>query len=168
MQKKKKNLSVFDLSPVKDANKMRIGILVSQWNEAVTSALLDGAITTLTSSGVQQSNIIIHPVPGSFELSSAASMMAASVDCDAIICLGCIIQGETRHFEFIAQAVANGVTNAGIRYGMPVIFGVLTTDTYEQAMARAGGKHGNKGDEAAMTALRMVELAQQLIGGEQN
>lgn len=168
MQKKKKNLSVFDLSPVQDAASMRIGILVSQWNEEVTSALLDGAIRTLKGSGVQQSNIIIHPVPGSFELSSGASMMAASVDCDAIICLGCIIQGETRHFEFIAQAVANGITDAGIRYGMPVIFGVLTTDTYEQAMARAGGKHGNKGDEAAMTALRMVELARQFTSSEQN
>lgn len=158
MLAKKKNLSEFDQAPVKDAALMRIGILVSEWNKEVTGALLQGATDTLKANGVLRDNICIHWVPGSFELTTGASLMADSLECHAIICLGCIIQGETRHFEFIAQSVANGIAQVGIHYNMPVIFGVLTTDTYEQAMERAGGKHGNKGDEAAMAAMRMVEL----------
>lgn len=162
MAGKKKNLSVFDQDVIRDTDKMRIGILVSKWNEGVTSSLLDGAITTLLSNGIKESNIIVHSVPGSFELISGAAMMAESAGCHAIICLGCIIQGETRHFEFIAQAVAHGLSYTCVTFNMPVIFGVLTTDTYEQALARAGGEHGNKGDEAAMTAIRMVELSNKL------
>ncbi len=164
MVKKKKNLSVFDHSPVAGSDKMRIGVLVSQWNEEVTSSLLDGTLKTLLRHGVPESNIKVHAVPGSFELTAAAAMMAKVGGCDAIICLGCIIQGETRHFEFIAHAVASGLSQVGATCQVPVIFGVLTTDTIDQAMERAGGKHGNKGDEAAMTALRMVELSQKLHG----
>lgn len=166
MPKKKKNLSVFDQSPVAGSDKMRIGVLVSQWNEEVTSSLLDGALETLHRHGVSELNIQVHAVPGSFELTAAAAMMAEASDCHAIICLGCIIQGETRHFEFIAHAVASGLSHVGALYNLPVIFGVLTTDTYAQAMERAGGRHGNKGDEAAMTALRMVELSQKIHARE--
>lgn len=162
MSGKKKNLSVFDETPVHGAGSMRFGIVVSQWNQEVTSLLLEGAVHTLIRHGVQESNLIIKAVPGSFELTAAACMLAEAAECDAVICLGCIIQGETRHFEFIAQAVATGITQASIQYGLPVIFGVLTTDTHKQAMERAGGKHGNKGDEAAMAALRMAELHQAL------
>ncbi len=137
---------------------MRIGVLVSEWNEEVTSALLTGALSTLEKHGVKKSEIFVQYVPGSFELTVGASLMADAMELDAIICLGCIIQGETRHFEFIAQAVANGITQVGIQYNMPVIFGVLTTDNYQQALDRCGGKHGNKGDEAAVTAIKMVDL----------
>ena len=95
-------------------------------------------------------------VPGSFELTLAAQWMAEKKDIDAVICLGCVIQGETRHFEFICQAVAQGITNVGLKFNKPVIFGVLTPDTKQQAIDRAGGKHGNKGDEAAITAIKML------------
>lgn len=158
MSSKKTNLSETRSFFVDHADKMRIGILVSEWNEEVTSELLKGALLSLEKYGVALPNIIVHKVPGSFELTVGASMMASSMDVHAIICLGCIIQGETRHFEFIAQSVANGITQVGVKYNIPVVFGVLTTDTHQQAMDRAGGKHGNKGDEAAVTAIKMVGL----------
>ena len=106
--------------------------------------------------GVKKENIIRKDVPGSFELSLGAQWMAEQNKIDAVICLGCVIQGETRHFDFICQAVAHGLTDVGLKYNKPVIFGVLTTDTQKQALDRAGGKHGNKGDEAAMTAIKML------------
>jgi 6,7-dimethyl-8-ribityllumazine synthase len=158
MSLKKTNLSEEKTFSVHGTAKMRIGILVSEWNEEVTSALLTGTTTTLQRHGVKKSNVFVKYVPGSFELTAGASMMADALKLDAIICLGCIIQGETRHFEFIAQAVANGITHVGIQYNIPVVFGVLTTDNYQQALDRCGGKHGNKGDEAAVTAIKMVDL----------
>lgn len=158
MSSKKTNLSEHNTVAVENAEKMRIGILVSEWNEEVTSGLLKAALVSLEKHGVELPNIFVHKVPGSFELTVGASMMASSMDLDAIICLGCIIQGETRHFEFIAQAVANGIAQVGVQHNIPVIFGVLTTDTYQQALDRTGGKHGNKGDEAAVTALKMIDL----------
>jgi 6,7-dimethyl-8-ribityllumazine synthase len=159
MAKKKTNLSAFDGVIDGDTSRMRIGVLVSLWNPEVTQALLNGVVATLKKHGVKESNVAIHTVPGSFELTAGASMMANGVfEPHAIICLGCIIQGETRHFEFIAQSVANGIAQVGIQYNLPVIFGVLTTDTHQQAMERAGGEHGNKGDEAAVAAMQMVSL----------
>jgi len=113
--------------------------------------------------GVDRDDIFVEHVPGSFELPQAASLMIKSTEPDAIICLGCIIQGETRHFEFIAQAVAKSSMELGINSNVPVIFGVLTTDTHEQAKERSGGKHGNKGDEAAVAAIRMARLRQDLL-----
>ena len=154
--KKKENLSDILIPNTNNAN-FKIGIIVSKWNDRVTDALKQGALTTLWNAGVPKTSTLVYEVPGSFELpSSAAMLLDANEDVDAVICLGCIIQGETRHFEFIANAVANGIAKVGIEYTVPVIFGVLTCDTPEQAEARSGGKHGNKGVEAAATALQML------------
>lgn len=106
-----------------------------------------------------ESNIEIVEVPGSYELISGADILLRNKDFDAVICLGCVIQGETRHFDFICDAVANGVANASLKYGKPVIFGVLTTDNLQQALDRAGGIHGNKGEEAAITAIQMAHIS---------
>lgn len=153
---KKKNLSDISVPKTNNAN-FKIGIIVSRWNQEVTGALKEGAMQTLLEAGVARQNILDFEVPGSFELPSAAAMLLdANEDVDAVICLGCIIQGETRHFEFIAQAVANGIAKVGIEYTVPVIFGVLTCNTAEQATDRSGGKHGNKGVEAAASCLQML------------
>ncbi len=155
---KKRNLSDIESTETIDASETRIGIIVSDWNKKITQALLEGAIKTLKAGGILNENIIVYHVPGSYELPQAAAKMHDAFEIDAVICLGCIIQGETRHFEFIAQAVAQQCQQVAVNTLKPVIFGVLTTDTYEQALDRAGGKHGNKGDEAAHTALQMASL----------
>jgi 6,7-dimethyl-8-ribityllumazine synthase len=160
---KKTNLSQYSIAPAKKRN-FKIGIVVSEWNEQITNALKEGALTFLKEAGIAQRNIVICSVPGSFELPFGASLLMDSDDeLDGVICLGCIIQGETRHFEFIAQAVANGIMRISQDYDVPVIFGVLTCDTMEQAQERAGGKHGNKGVEAAHTCLKMIELQEELF-----
>ena len=141
---------------------MRFGIVVSEWNTAITGALTNGAIKTLLKNGVAEKNIIIKTVPGSFELTLGAQFLCENKKIDAVIALGCVIQGETRHFDFICDAVAHGITNVSLKYNKPVIFGVLTPNTMKQAQERAGGKHGNKGDEAAITALKMVALKKSL------
>lgn len=161
MADKKKNLSEISFTPHKQFSpqQVRIGVIVSQWNNAVTDNLRDGAVNTLVEHGVPKANIQVRTVPGSFELPSAAVMMLeADEKMDAVICLGCIIQGETRHFEFIAQAVANGITKVAIDYATPVIFGVLTCNDMQQAIDRSGGKHGNKGVEAAVSCLQMIDF----------
>jgi 6,7-dimethyl-8-ribityllumazine synthase len=163
MADKKKNLSDYDLNSIPDAQDMTFAILVSEWNHEITFALRDGAIATLKKHGVLEEGITIKYVPGSFELPLAAKLAAENLYVDAVICLGCVIQGETRHFEFINNAVANGITNVGLQTDTPVIFGVLTPDNWEQAKDRAGGKHGNKGDEAAISAIKMVALKQDLV-----
>lgn len=155
---KKTNLSDYDTRNVPDGSRYKIGIIAAEWNPEVTNAMLEGAINTLTQQGVVPSNIIVERVPGTFELSSAADMMLRCCDVDAVICIGCVIQGETRHFDFICEAVSNGITNASLNNGKPVIFSVLTTNNMEQALARAGGIHGNKGIEGAVTALKMCAL----------
>jgi 6,7-dimethyl-8-ribityllumazine synthase len=151
-----KNLSSYSTQNLPDATHLRMGIVVAEWNEEITSALLAGALETLQKHGMQEKNITIKTVPGSFELSLGAQWLAQNPQMDAVIALGCIIQGETRHFDFISQAVAVGITEVGLKYNKPVVFGVLTPNTMEQAQDRAGGKHGNKGDEAAITALKML------------
>lgn len=153
-----KNLSDFDAGSVPDGKGMRIGIVLSEWNQEITSALFDGAVRTLVNSGVSKNDIIITTVPGSFELTLGSQFLCEDKTIDAVIALGCVIQGETRHFDFICDAVAQGITNVSLKYNKPVIFGVLTPDTLQQAQDRAGGKHGNKGDEAAVTALKMAAL----------
>ena len=155
------NLSVFDKSNLPDASKMRFGIVVAEWNSKITEALYTGAFETLQSCGVDTVNIHRINVPGSFELTAGAKFAASNHKLDAVICLGCVIQGETRHFDFICQAVATGLTNLCIASSIPFIFGVLTTDTEQQAIERAGGKHGNKGVEAAITAIKMAGLKTQ-------
>ena len=162
MSEKKQNLSIYDPSKVPAADKMRMGIVVSEWNPEITGALLSGAVETLKKNGLPESNLFIHYVPGSFELPQGAAYLIDQLDIDAVLCLGCVIQGETRHFEFICQAVSQGIMNLQLDSGIPVIFGILTTDNFDQAKERAGGKHGNKGDEAAITAIKMVELKNRL------
>ena len=152
------DLSDYNPASVPDAGKMRFGIVVSDWNREVTQALLEGAAKTLKKHGATDNNIIIKHVPGSFELTLGAQFLAEYDDLDAIICLGCIIQGETPHFSYICQSVTYGITKLNLEYNIPFIFGVLTTLNHDQALDRAGGKHGNKGDEAAVTAIKMAAL----------
>jgi len=141
-----------------DGSSLKIGIVVSQWNADITTALLNGAKDTLKQAGVLDTNIEILYVPGSFELPWGARQLMKPGKRDAVICLGCLIQGETKHDEYIASAVASGIMQLGLMSGVPVIFGVLTTNTEEQAKDRAGGKHGNKGSEAAAAALQMASI----------
>jgi 6,7-dimethyl-8-ribityllumazine synthase len=153
-----KNLSDFNHTTIPSGAGKRIGIVVAEWNIAITGALRDGAIKTLLENGVVENDIVVKYVPGSFELTLGAQFLCEEKSIDAVITLGCVIQGETRHFDFICDAVAHGVTNVSLKYNKPVIFGVLTPNTLEQAQDRAGGKHGNKGDEAAVTALKMLSF----------
>ena len=158
-----KNLSDFSsASEIPSAEAFSFGILVAEWNAEITDALYQGAYKSLIDNGALPDNIFSRTVPGTFELTSAADILLQNSKLDAIICLGCVIQGETRHFDFICNAVANGLSNVAIKYSKPVIFGVLTTDNQQQALDRAGGKHGNKGDEAAVTAIKMVSFARSL------
>ncbi len=161
-----KNLSSYDEGSVPSAADLRFGIVVSEWNAAITHALYEGCYDTLIAHGAPESEIHTIQVPGSFELTAGAKLLIANKKVDAVICLGCVIRGETKHNEYINQAVANGLTNLGMATSRPCIFGVLTPDTEEQARERAGGKHGNKGVEAAVTAIRMAHLAKQLSSAE--
>jgi 6,7-dimethyl-8-ribityllumazine synthase len=156
MASSNKNLSSYTPTNFADISNRKFGIVVSEWNNSVTDSLLEGTLQTLLSHGARKENILRNQVPGSFELSLGAQRMAVKKEIDVVICLGCVIQGETRHFEFICNAVAYGLTEVSLRFHKPVVFGVLTTDTYQQALDRAGGKHGNKGDEAAITAIKML------------
>jgi len=156
------NLSSYNPDSVPEAGNMRFGIVVSDWNNNITWALLDGAIKTLKKHGASEKNIIIKHVPGSFELTIGAQFMAEYDDFDAVICLGCVIQGETPHFTYICQGITQGITQLNLEYNIPFIFGVLTTDTLEQAAERAGGILGNKGDESAVTAIKMAALQKEM------
>ena len=155
---KKQNLSEYDSKRIPNASKFNFGIVVAEWNSEITDALYDGAYKTLIKHGANEANIKRINVPGTFELSSGAKFFAIDKSIDAVIVLGCVIQGETRHFDYICQGVTKGITELNIYYSIPFIFGVLTTDNMQQAIARAGGKHGNKGDEAAITAIKMANL----------
>ncbi len=158
MSTKKKNLSSYTEKNLEDITLKKFGIVVSEWNSEVTESLYNAALKTLIAQGADKENIIRKDVPGSFELTLGAQWLAERPEIDAVICLGCVIQGETRHFEFICHAVAHGITQVGLKFSKPVIFGVLTPNTMKQAFDRAGGKHGNKGDEAAITAIKMLTL----------
>ncbi|MCW0484150.1 6,7-dimethyl-8-ribityllumazine synthase [Gaoshiqia sediminis] len=157
-----KNLSVYNLESVPAANGMKFGIVVAEWNYEITGALAQGAVDTLTKHGVDEEDIIVKHVPGTFELPLGGQYLAEYSQVDAIILIGCVIQGETRHFDFICAGVTQGATDLNLKYNKPFIFGVLTTDNEQQAMDRAGGKLGNKGDEAAVTAIKMVALQKEL------
>lgn len=157
-----KNLSEFSFEPLPLYQLVKIGIVVAEWNQEVTDALLEGAKEFLLSAGVKKENIFVHYVPGSFELPMGTRWMTDRHDVDGAIALGCVIQGETRHFDFICDAVANGITQVSLTSGKPVSFGVLTTQNQQQAMDRAGGQHGNKGLEAAATVLKMLALQRSL------
>jgi len=153
-----KNLSAYDPEIVPDAKDMRFGIVVSDWNKEITWSLLDGTVKTLKKHGAIDNNIVVKHVPGSFELTLGAQLLAEYDDLDAVICLGCVIQGETPHFTYICQGVTQGITQLNMEYNLPFIFGVLTTLNQQQAVDRAGGRLGNKGDEAAVTAIKMANL----------
>ena len=151
------NLSTFNKNDIGDCSHLKVGIVWSKWNSDITDNLYDGAYSTLIKLGVNKENIISYKVPGSFELVYAANNMSRK-DVDAIICLGCVIRGETSHFDYICNSVSNGIMNLNIELDIPVIFGVLTDNTKQQSIDRSGGKLGNKGVEAAVTAVQMALL----------
>ena len=156
------NLSAYDKSQLPDVQSMRIGIVVSEWNNDITDNLLRGAVETLTECGASLDYINIIYVPGSFELPSGAQMLLENTSVEAVITLGCVIRGETPHFDFVCNACAQGVKDVSIKYKKPVIFGLLTDNNVEQSRARSGGNLGNKGVEAAVTAIKMISLQRQL------
>ena len=165
---KKTNLSDYDPSQVPSGKDYTIGIVVAEWNKEITDALAQGAIDTLRKYDVAESNIHLVHVPGSFELTTGADLMLRNDShLDAVICIGCVIQGETRHFDFICEAVSQGLTNVSLKHEKPVIFSLLTTNDMQQAQDRSGGKHGNKGIEGAVTALKMVQLQHDLEHNKQ-
>jgi 6,7-dimethyl-8-ribityllumazine synthase len=149
--------SVSGKSKLNLSNK-KFAIVVAEWNEDVTEPLFEGAYHALIEMGVKKSNIIRKNVPGSFELPLAAQWEAEKKDIAAVICLGCVIQGDTPHFDYVCQGVSYGIMKVNLKTNKPVAFGVLTTLTKKQAMERAGGKLGNKGEEAALTVVRMLEI----------
>lgn len=153
-----KNLSDHDPATIPDGSDFKVGIVVSEWNEEITAALLEGAIQTLQKHHVAKENIRVRTVPGSFELPYGARILAEQFTPHAVVCIGCVIRGETPHFDYICQGVTKGITELNLDYDIPFVFGILTTENLQQAKDRAGGKHGNKGDEAAVTALKMAAL----------
>lgn len=155
-----KNLSQYDETTIPSAQKMIFGIVVAEWHTDITHALYEGCVDTLEKHGATV--IYTAQVPGTFELTSGAGMLLNNKKVDAVICIGCVIKGETSHNEYINHAVANGISMLSIQTGTPVIFGVLTPNDHQQAVDRAGGKYGNKGVEAAVTAIRMAALKQGL------
>jgi len=150
------NLSAYNPENLPDVSNKRFGIVVSEWNQQITGVLLNGAKNVLLKHAVKEENIIVNYVPGSFELTFGAKYLAEKADLDAVIVLGCVIRGGTPHFEYVCQGVTQGITSLNLKYNIPFIFGLLTTDNEQQALDRAGGIYGNKGDEAAITAIKMT------------
>ena len=162
MSAKQKNLSTHKEFEAPHAAKFKIAIAVSEYNEEITFALRDGAIKTLKDHGVKEKNIIVKLVPGAFELPLAASWLYEYEDADAVICLGCVIKGDTDHDIYINNAVSKAIMDLGLEAGAPFVFGVVTPNNHQQAVDRAGGKHGNKGVECAVATLKMLELKAEL------
>lgn len=158
MATENKNLSHYDKSTLPNIESYRFGIVTSQWNEQVTHGLTQGAIDTLKDCGATSQNIVCWEVPGSFELIHASKKMIDTQKVDALIAIGCVIQGETRHFDFVCQGVTQGIAHLNATENVPVIFCVLTDNNLQQSIDRSGGKHGNKGVEAAIAAIKMVAL----------
>ncbi|WP_242132650.1 6,7-dimethyl-8-ribityllumazine synthase [Aestuariivivens marinum] len=152
-----KNLSDYDKATIPSANKFRFGIVVSEWNNTITEKLFEGAYNTLIEQGVLPNNIIRWNVPGSFELIYGCKKMQEQM-VNAVIAIGSVIQGETKHFDFVCEAVSQGIKDLNVNRETPVIFCVLTDNTMQQAQERSGGKHGNKGTEAAIAAIKMAVL----------
>ncbi|AKH96464.1 6,7-dimethyl-8-ribityllumazine synthase [Elizabethkingia anophelis] len=156
------DLSAYKPLHITNADEMIIGIVFSEWNDFVTHNLRDGAIETLKKEGLKENNIHIFPVPGAFELSYAAMQLAKTGKYDAVIAIGCVIRGETAHFDYVCSGVTQGITNINLMTDTPAIFCLLTDDNKEQSIARSGGTLGNKGIEAAVTAMEMVEFKKNL------
>ena len=151
-----KNLSDYTSDHFVDISGKRFGLVVAEWNREITDTLAQGAYDTLLRHGAKPEHIFRNTVPGSFELTLGAQLLAQHDEIDAVICLGVVIQGETKHDDYINHAVAQGLTNVGLKFNKPVIFGLVTTNTLDQAWARAGGEHGHKGVEAAVAAIQML------------
>ena len=158
MATENKNLSSYDKNNLPNAEHFSFGIVVSDWNSHITHALRDGAIETLKDLGALEENISIMEVPGSFEFIFGSKLMCENPLIDAVIAIGSVIRGETAHFDYVCQGVTQGIKDLNIQEGVPVIFCVLTDDNEEQSIARSGGKHGNKGVEAAVAAVQMAQL----------
>lgn len=161
MATENKNLSQYDKKSIPNAEDFRFGIVVSEWNSVVTEGLFQGAYTTLLDCGVLPENIERWNVPGSFELIFAANQMHRKLELDAVITIGCVIKGETMHFEFVCEGVTQGMKDLNLKHNIPTIFCVLTDNTMQQSLDRSGGVHGNKGVEAAITAIKMIALNNQ-------
>jgi 6,7-dimethyl-8-ribityllumazine synthase len=160
---KEKPQGTFRFNPArKTAEEIRIAVVVSEWNTKITSSLLSACKTTLLGNGIADKNIIVEWVPGSFELPLAAKWMLDNDTFDSVICLGCVIKGETTHNHYISEAVSLNIAALSMEYSLPVIFGVLTTENEAQALDRSGGSKGNKGEEAAMAALKMLSLSDKI------
>jgi 6,7-dimethyl-8-ribityllumazine synthase len=153
-----KNLSEFNPAEFPAVSSLKIGIVVSEWNNEITESLFRGAHETLLLCNIKSENIFRCNVPGSFELPLGAQICFEKNKCDAVICLGCVIRGETPHFDYICQAVSKGIMDLNLKFGVPFVFGVLTCNTMEKAHERSGGKFGNKGVEAAVTAVKMAAI----------
>jgi len=152
------NLSAYDKTTIPNAKDLRFGIVVSEWNSDITEGLYKGAVDALLDCGAQQERITRCDVPGSFELTFGCKKMVQSQNYDAVIAIGSVIQGETKHFDFVCEATAEGIKDLNVQFDTPVIFCVLTDNTLQQAIDRSGGKHGNKGTEAAIAAIKMATL----------
>jgi 6,7-dimethyl-8-ribityllumazine synthase len=163
-----KNLSQYVVENIPNASDFVFGIVVADWNAEITHALYEGCYDTLVQHGANPDKIYTFQVPGSFELPAGARMLAGQHNPDAVICLGCVIKGDTNHNEYINQAVANALAQMSIASGRAFIFGLLTTNDHQQAVDRSGGKHGNKGVEAAVTAIRMAALRKNSSGGKKS
>ena len=156
------NLSEYDFESVPSAENMRFGILVSEWNYNITGALLAGAVKTLQAHGAKEENILVEHVPGSLELTFGANQMIQSGKVDAVIAIGCVVRGDTPHFDYVCAGTTQGIAHLNATTDIPVIYGLITTNNMQQAEDRAGGCLGNKGDECAVAAIKMVNLKQQL------
>jgi 6,7-dimethyl-8-ribityllumazine synthase len=162
-----KNLSEYDKTKLPNAANFRFGVVVSEWNDRITNGLYNGAFNALLDCGALEEKVIRWNVPGSFELIYGAKKMLETQNCDAVIVIGCVIKGETQHFDFVCEGVTQGVKDLNIKFDIPVIFCVLTDNTEQQSIDRSGGIHGNKGTEAAIAALKMAYLRQQANKGFQ-
>lgn len=161
MATKNQNLSQYDINKVPSAKGMKFGIVVSEWNDNITGALLEGARQTLLCHDVSEEDIKIMTVPGSFELIYGSAQMVQT-DVDAVIAIGCVVRGDTPHFDYICAGATQGLAHLNATQDKPVIYGLITTNNMEQAEERCGGKHGNKGDECAVTAIKMVDFKKRL------
>tara|TARA_B110000046_G_C12923394_1_gene368191 strand:- start:563 stop:1057 length:495 start_codon:yes stop_codon:yes gene_type:complete len=158
-----KNLSQYEKGTIPNGADFRIGIVVSEWNDDITSPLMNGAIEALRENGVKKKNIIVKNVPGTFELPLGCQFLLESdEDVDGVIAIGCVIQGETKHFDFVCQGATQGIMAVTMEYNTPVSFCVLTDNTKQQSIDRSGGKHGNKGIECAVSLLKMIGLQEEL------
>ncbi|MEM7162731.1 MAG: 6,7-dimethyl-8-ribityllumazine synthase [Bacteroidota bacterium] len=162
MSTKDREVAQFDANRLSEIHKIKIGIVVSDWNKDITDGLLSGSRIVLEKAGIKEENIHIHKVPGAFELPLGAQFLLEYAQVAGVICLGCVIRGETAHFDYVCQGCSSGIKDVSLKYNAPVMFGVLTDDTKEQSIARSGGKLGNKGEEAAVAALEMLALKNSL------